>query len=58
MSKTRWIILLVAICMFVIGPITEASQERGSQPAASAQEAEVDWCCVSGLPCCIIPPER
>lgn len=58
MSKTRWIILLVVICVFALGPITEASQERDSKPAAQAQAAEVDWCCVSGLPCCIIPPER
>ena len=57
MSKTRWILLCVVVCMFIFGPATQPSPDIDSRPMI-AENASVDWCCVSGLPCCTIPPSQ
>ncbi|HYU99718.1 MAG TPA: hypothetical protein VE977_12880 [Pyrinomonadaceae bacterium] len=60
MSKTRWILVLAAVAfLMAVGPLTTTSVSVNAlHLVAERQEREIDWCCLAGLSCCIIPPTQ
>jgi hypothetical protein len=60
MSKARRITLLVIVmCMFTLGSITEAASDQGSRPATPLKQNTFSgWCCAAGLSCCTDPPTQ
>jgi hypothetical protein len=58
MSKTRWIVVsLILVCGLVVGPLPPALVKTHQQCVAVVrQDRPLDWCCLAGLSCCVIPP--
>jgi len=60
MSKSRWILVSAVVAfLMAVGPLTTTSVSVNAQHfAAERQEREIDWCCLAGLSCCIMPPNQ